>query len=82
MSLILGPECPYCGRDNSEYGNACTSEFCDAAMANRRREDLYLLGELAYRLSNLNQDITERVMALIASVADQGAAGWCPKPRV
>jgi hypothetical protein len=27
----IGSECPSCGRDNSEYGNVCTSDDCPAA---------------------------------------------------
>ena len=26
----MGAECPSCGRDNSEYGNVCTSDNCPA----------------------------------------------------
>lgn len=29
-TLRYGAECPSCGRDNSEYGNICTSDDCPA----------------------------------------------------
>jgi len=29
---IAGPECPSCGRDNSEYDNICTSDDCPGVL--------------------------------------------------
>jgi len=31
--LCRGKSCPPCGRDNHEYGNMCTSIYCDGVLA-------------------------------------------------
>jgi len=68
-SKIVGPECPHCGRDNRGYANVCTSEFCENAAANRNRQALIDLSEIAYQVSCLNQNIID----IAARVANQGS---------
>jgi hypothetical protein len=33
---IIGPTCPSCGRDNSDYGNICTADDCPGAGSDPR----------------------------------------------